>query len=269
MTDTTRNNDGLLPELDAGPGPALPISDAKAQSMIAAAIGGGVGPGGADGGAASASGSVAAKVALAALVIGAAAVAVVVLRGGGGDGEPSKTREPAAPVAAAPPKVSTDASAAVDPPAPPTTKPSPEEPAPPKKAPPASARTPDDLLRRANQARKRRAWSQANTLYARVWRAHPRSRAAYVARVASAQLNLAKLGRPGVALGLFRRALRQSPSGFLTEEARYGVAQSLRRLGKTSAERGALKVFLRAHPSSPMAARARDRLRAITEEPPR
>jgi hypothetical protein len=127
---------------------------------------------------------------------------------------------------------------------------------------PADA-TPEDLLRLANDRRRAKRWSDADAIYRRVMRDHGSSGSAYVAMVASASLHLDHLDDAAGARKLFRQALRRQPSGSLVEEARFGLAEAERALGDESAERAALQVFVAAHPDSPLAERARARLRQI------
>jgi len=285
MTDLSHTPDRLLPPLDGGAGPALPIDDSAMRSMVAAAIGGGVGPGGggSSGGHATSSGagSVAVKAGIAGVAVGAAVVAAVVISGVG-----ERMPMAASPVAArVSVQITPDVRAGSSPPPPPSrpvsaqTKPAAtarddarpshqrkQTRAAPVPRPAMHKRTPDDLLRRANEARKRHAWRAADALYQKVWRRHGGSRAGYVALVASAQLDLGPLAKPALALRLFGRALRTEPGGFLTEEARFGVARALRKLGNTTAEKRALTSFLRHHPGSALAARVRARLEALAKD---
>jgi tetratricopeptide repeat protein len=127
---------------------------------------------------------------------------------------------------------------------------------------PADA-TPEDLLRLANDRRRAKRWGDADEIYRRVMRDHASSGSAYVAMVASASLHLDHLDDAAGARKLFRQALRRQPDGSLVEEARFGLAESERALGDEAAERAALQAFVAAHPDSPLAERARARLRQI------
>ncbi len=118
----------------------------------------------------------------------------------------------------------------------------------------------DDLLARANALRGQRLWKDAEATYQEVAKKYPRSAAAYVAQVASAGLRLDHLDDPAGAKKLYQRALTARPSGPLVEEARYGLARALRALGDSAGERDALETFVRAHPASPLRARAQKRL---------
>jgi hypothetical protein len=134
---------------------------------------------------------------------------------------------------------------------------------PPRAAPPSPPAPPapiEDLLAEANQARKDRRWRDAEALYEQVRRAHPGTDAAVVATVASASLHLDRLGDPAGALRRFRQALRDRPDGPLAEEARWGVAASLRATGDAAAEQDALRAFVAAHPGSARLDSARRRL---------
>ena len=128
-------------------------------------------------------------------------------------------------------------------------------------------RAPADLLQAANEQRRARQWSRADALYRRVVREHRGTRAAYVARIASASIQLEHMGNPARALRLYRSTLRQDPRGPLAEEARFGVAEALRALGNTAGERRALETFLSRHSDSPLAARVRARLAALGAAP--
>jgi hypothetical protein len=119
---------------------------------------------------------------------------------------------------------------------------------------------PEDVLALANQRRKERAWRDADELYRRVIKSHPKSDAAIVAEVASATLHLEHLGDPAGALAGYRRALRARPAGALGEEARWGIAEAYRARSDDKHEAVALRVFLDAHPGSAMAPAARKRL---------
>ncbi len=137
-----------------------------------------------------------------------------------------------------------------------------------KRAPPAPPREkvlpPDapaeDVLALANQRRKERAWRDADELYRRVVKRHPKSDAAIVAEVASATLHLEHLGDPAGALAGYRRALEARPSGGLAEEARWGIAEAYRAQRMPADEARALRRFLDAFPGSALAPAARKRL---------
>lgn len=122
---------------------------------------------------------------------------------------------------------------------------------------------PEDILSLANNRRKEKRWRDADALYRRVMVRHKGSDASVVAAVASAALHLDRLDDPAGALRRYRRALRVQPSGALAEEARWGVAESLRVLDDTDAEAEALRAFLASHRDSANAPAARRRLSEI------
>lgn len=118
----------------------------------------------------------------------------------------------------------------------------------------------EDVLALANQRRKERAWRDADELYRRVIKQHPRTDAAIVAEVASATLHLEHLGDPAGALAGYRRALKARPSGELGEEARWGIAEAYRAQRMPADEARALRAFLDGYPASALAPAARKRL---------
>ncbi len=122
-------------------------------------------------------------------------------------------------------------------------------------------------LARANALRGRKRWTAADSLYARVAKAAPRTAAAHVALVASGTLHLEHLGDPAGARQRFRAALAARENGAVAEEARSGLAEAARRSGDRAAEATALRELVRRHPSSPLVPRAEARLREIA--PPR
>lgn len=140
-----------------------------------------------------------------------------------------------------------------------------EQPAPTEASPRAERVSPAKrLLHRANRARARQRWQQAERLYVRVAREHTRLNEAYAATVAAASLRLEHTGDPEGALQFYRQALRMRPHGALSEQARYGVAAALRALGRTDAERRALRDFLDRYPNSLMKGSIRTRLESLT-----
>jgi tetratricopeptide (TPR) repeat protein len=158
---------------------------------------------------------------------------------------------------------------AVPPPRPDATQPSPDAGAPAAVVTPATrphAPRPSrarDLLALANRSRSARRWREAERLYRRVIRRHPRSDQAYAAKVAAATLRLEKLGDPAGALRLFRSALADRKHRSLRQEILYSIAECQRALGREQAEAGALRAYLEAFPDGAMQRRARARLRAL------
>jgi len=129
------------------------------------------------------------------------------------------------------------------------------------------ARRPEDWLEEANRLRAQKRWKEADESYARVWQTAPRSDAAYVARVASAGVRLEHLHDPKVALVRYRNALKLAPSGPLSEEARYGIAEAYRAMGDRQAERNALEAFLAKHPAAGLTNRAKKRMLELSASP--
>ncbi|MEY4579963.1 MAG: hypothetical protein RL701_4666 [Pseudomonadota bacterium] len=119
------------------------------------------------------------------------------------------------------------------------------------------------LLARANAMRAERRWAAAERLYTRALGAGATEQQRYVALVAAASLALQHTGKPSRALSLYRRALNLFPNGDLSEEARYGVAESQRARGDTEAEIVALRTFVSAYPQSLQTPTARKRLTSL------
>lgn len=272
--------------LDAAPGPALALSPADADALVAAALtgagfgppGGGPGHGGAGssshGGAVTSGAAVrgglagGTKLAIVALALAAAVViALLALRRTHGthapapidaaiDAPPDTASGSAGGAAAAAGSAADSESAAetaeIDIDATP-------EPTHPHKPRPAETRAADDLLGEANAKRAAKQWRESDALYTRVVRRAPNSLAAQTALVASASLRLEHLGDPHGAATRFRRALAIAPNGALAEEARWGIAEAARALHDDAAEARALDDFLAHHAASPLAARARAR----------
>lgn len=126
----------------------------------------------------------------------------------------------------------------------------------------APARAAADLLREANAARRDGDKPGALALYRRIGRDFPGSREDSVAAVAIGRLEL-DLGQPARALAAFDAYLRGHATGNLAEEAAFGRASALRALGRTDAEREALREFVARYPDSVQHGRARARLDAL------
>jgi hypothetical protein len=119
------------------------------------------------------------------------------------------------------------------------------------------------LLRRAEQARTARRWTDASRAFADLGRRYAGSREEIVGRALFGQLLLDQLGEPERALTMFERYLAADPSGALADEARLGRAQALQRLGRRHDERAAWLELLRGNPGSLHAAAARLRLHTL------
>lgn len=108
----------------------------------------------------------------------------------------------------------------------------------------------DELLTQATEQRAARKWSDARKAYRKVRRLHPASPAACTVLLPIGELSLDRLGQGKAALEAFDAYILECGKGPLLEEARYGRARALKRLGKGAEERKALEVFLRDHPTS-------------------
>lgn len=243
-----------LLRLDAEPGPAPPQSAAAEAAMISAAVSTALGPGGGGG-----PGGAALKLAALTAALALALTGAWLLTRSGAAPEPRVSEKVVTPVSDTPEAPGRpDAGQRIEEPetelvmeAETVPEPAPKKP-PPKKLAPASS---EDLLAEANAARKRKAWKEADALYARVVDEHAGTAAAQIALVASATLHLEHLEDPRGAVKRFQKAL----AGPVAEEARYGLAEAYRALGDDAAEAAALTDFLRHHPDSPLAERARKR----------
>jgi hypothetical protein len=122
---------------------------------------------------------------------------------------------------------------------------------------------PDALLRAANQARRERAFAEADRLYTDLQARFPGSRAARTSRVPHARLLLDTLDRPADALNSFSAYLDADPRGTLSEEALVGQAQALRRLGRDANARDAWRSLLARFPESVHAPTARDQIAEV------
>jgi hypothetical protein len=120
-----------------------------------------------------------------------------------------------------------------------------------------------ELLERALAQRTAGRVDAAARTYRELIRLHPKSSAARTALVSLGQVELTK--RPAAALRSFERYLAGG-KGVLREEASYGRARALRRLGRKQAERTAIERYLIDHPDGMYAAQLRSRLASITKE---
>lgn len=116
------------------------------------------------------------------------------------------------------------------------------------------------LFSAANQARRRQEHAEAIRLYRNLQRQHPGSREEVLSRVTLGMLLMRRGGDAAGALTLFESYLAARPSGVMAEEATVGRALTLRRLGRTSAERQAWEALLTNYPRSIHRERAEERL---------
>ncbi len=124
----------------------------------------------------------------------------------------------------------------------------------------ASPKQAEDLLAKANTARRSGRYAEALELYQTVMKRFPASRQAEVARLAAASLRLDHLGDVAGAEALYD----QGADGSMSAEALYGLAEAKRRRGDHGGERAALQRLLAEHPNSPLSRSARKRLETLS-----
>jgi hypothetical protein len=117
-----------------------------------------------------------------------------------------------------------------------------------------------DLLKSANALRGQGRWREAERAYSGVMSRFPGTSQAYVATLAAASLRLEHLRDPAGALNLYQAVLK---GGSLGEEAQFGVARCHRAMGNTSGEAAALRQFVATRPGSLLRDQAERRLRQI------
>lgn len=127
--------------------------------------------------------------------------------------------------------------------------------------PTSSRATGADRLAAASALRARHRYREALALYLQVIELDPGGVQASVARVAAAEVQLDHLGDIAGAERLYREARTQG--GELMAEAQFGLAQVARARGDATGERQALQEFLSRHPGSPLVSAARRRLSAL------
>jgi len=120
----------------------------------------------------------------------------------------------------------------------------------------------EELLARADDARRAHRLRDAATIYRSLQRRYPASREQRVSRIALGRLLLDELRDSRGALAEFDRYLARDRDGPLAEEARVGRALALAKLGRARRERAAWEDLLRHHPQSAYADHARERIRA-------
>jgi len=118
----------------------------------------------------------------------------------------------------------------------------------------------DLLFSQANAARRNADVRKAVALYHELQRLHPAAPEALVSRVALGRLLLERAGDARGALAEFDGYLARAPEGALAEEALFGKASALMRLGRASEEKQTWRRLIERFPSSVYAERARERL---------
>jgi TolA-binding protein len=121
---------------------------------------------------------------------------------------------------------------------------------------PADAKS---LFKAANDARKAGQSGRALATYRRLQQSFPSSPEARLSFVLSGRLLLSQ-GQAAQALSQFDRYLGMGSPGGLGEEALWGKAQALSRLGRASEERAVWRTLLDRYPESVYAPAARRRL---------
>jgi len=169
-----------------------------------------------------------------------------------------------------PPAAPSMAPAASESPAPgPARRPSPSKPARVRAAggdAPPGARPTDDgegagaLFSAANVSRRRGETARATEQYRRLVKEYPSSPEALVAHVALGRLLLARTGAVAGALAEFDAYLVAAPTAALAEEALFGRATCLMRLGRDREESATWRQLVERFPRSVYADRARVRL---------
>jgi len=139
----------------------------------------------------------------------------------------------------------------------------PQRPTHPKTVPSPGGPTARALLERAQTHRTARHWSGATQAYRELIRRHPATPEASAAWVSLGIILLGPGRNTAGALRAFDRYLALTRSGDLAQEASYGRARALRRLGRTVAERLALRDFVKRWPRALQAPQARKRLRQL------
>jgi hypothetical protein len=115
----------------------------------------------------------------------------------------------------------------------------------------------EELLSKANLARREGRTAEARRAYQALVRAHPKSREAPLAHLALGKM----LEESEPALAVFHyRALVTRDTG-LRAEGLWGLAECSRKLGRDQAEQEALRKLVAEFPASPYAAAARGRVR--------
>jgi RNA polymerase sigma-70 factor (ECF subfamily) len=141
--------------------------------------------------------------------------------------------------------------------------------APPRAAAPPSTNPPSlvsnettaaDELSAANELRHKAQWQAAEAAYGAVAARYAGAQEGYVAQLAAAELRLAHLGDPAGALRLFQSLPRGNPLGV---EAQFGIGRAYRALGDRAAETAALRALIDAYPTSLQADGARERLKQL------
>jgi TolA-binding protein len=128
--------------------------------------------------------------------------------------------------------------------------------APPVTSPPLSAA---ELFAKANASKSEGQGRRALSLYGELQKRYPGSAEAEVSHVSLGRVML-DLGQLSGALTQFNRYLSRKPGGSLVQEALFGKASALARLGRTEEERRTWETLLAQFPKSIYRERANERL---------
>ncbi len=127
---------------------------------------------------------------------------------------------------------------------------------------PDAREDPAALFERANTARRRADYGDAEKLYRSLVQTHPDTREAETSRIILGRMLLAR-GAAVDALSSFDAYLAEAPQGSLREQALIGRAQSLQALGRRKDERAAWRALLEAFPATASRATALERGGAV------
>jgi hypothetical protein len=116
-----------------------------------------------------------------------------------------------------------------------------------------------DLLREANELRSARRWAEAERAYLEVGRSFPTTSAARIGAMSAGEIRLDHLRDPEGALVLFRRVR----GGVLGAQSLFAQARAYRTLGRTSDERRALEALVRDYGGTATGEAARRRLAEV------
>lgn len=121
-----------------------------------------------------------------------------------------------------------------------------------------------DRLAVASELRRQKRYSEALQSYLEVVERYPKTLEAQAARVSAAALRLEQFADAEGAQRLYQEASRGG--GELSAEAEFGLAETHRAAGDTQAERAVLERFISRYPGSPLAKAAVRRLAALSTQ---
>ncbi|MCG5052827.1 MAG: hypothetical protein KA712_07685 [Myxococcales bacterium] len=240
----------LLPRLDRRPGPAVPISQARAHSMVAMAV--------------NAAGRLETPRTMKPnhlYMFASAAAITLVAASAWGIATWQRSPQTAVPIVVTPPAPTT-----VAPHVEPERKDTLPKPrlGPPSAAPPARPRRSEDWLATANRLRGQKRWRDAARAYENAARLGKEPHTVNAAQFSAALLRRDHLGDPKGALVALQKLAGNLTTGPLAEETLWETATTQRILGKTEAERVTLLKLLNVGKKETVVTRrAQARLREI------